>query len=166
MTPSFRWLDKTDLRDWRDIRCEALRNYPSSFLTTLAEFEARSDVEIETQLAQGLTLGGFVAGRLMGTAAYIRKTGPTVQHRAEIGAVYVRDEARGTGLAAGLMAQVEIRARSEGVSQLELNVETRNAAAIRFYEKLGYERFGVFPGIVKTEAGLSDDYFYVKTLEA
>ncbi len=166
MTRELRWLGPDELRPWSDLRSEALRLYPSSFLTTIEEFEARSDAEVQAQLAQGKTLGGFLAGQLQGAAAYLRRTGPTTEHRAEIGAVYVRKDARRTGLAAAMMAQIEARAKTEGVSQLELNVETRNAGAIGFYEKLGYQRFGVFPGIVKTEAGLSDDYFYVKTLEA
>lgn len=51
-------------------------------------------------------------------------------------------EARGKGVAAGLMAACERAARKRGCGTLRLEVREDNTGAIRLYEKLGYDRFG------------------------
>lgn len=160
-----RWLGTDDLAHWRDIRSEALRLYPSAFLTSLEEFQALSDDKVRAQLAQGKVLAVFEDDQIIGTAAYMRRGRPQTKHRAEIGAVYMREAARGTGKAVELMDYIAAHALGEGVTQLELQVEVDNAPAIRFYEKLGFKRYGTFPGVVLTECGLADDYFYVKQLQ-
>ena len=161
-----RWLGADDLDQWRDIRSEALRLCPSAFLTSLAEFEARSDDEIRAQLAQGRVLASFDGETVMSTLAYSRQRRSQTQHRAVIAAVYTRLDARGTGQAADLMHHLIAHARTEGVVQLELSVEASNARAIGFYEKLGFQRFGTLPRVVATDQGYNDDYFYVLTLDS
>ena len=52
-----RWLGRDDLAAWRALRGAALLHEPDAFLTSLAEFEARSDAEIQAQLSHGKTLG-------------------------------------------------------------------------------------------------------------
>jgi ribosomal-protein-alanine N-acetyltransferase len=49
---------------------------------------------------------------------------------------------RRRGLARRLMAEVESRLLSTGAVRMELHVFTGNTEAIRFYEKIGYERVG------------------------
>jgi ribosomal-protein-alanine N-acetyltransferase len=55
----------------------------------------------------------------------------------------VAPEWRRRGLARRLMAEVESRLQSAGAVRMELHVFTGNAAAIRFYEAIGYARTGV-----------------------
>ncbi|PTX54175.1 GNAT family acetyltransferase [Litoreibacter ponti] len=160
-----RWLGAEDLAAWRDIRAEGLRLCPSAFLTTLDEFLAESDASVAAKLAKGQVLGGFVDGALMAVVAYGRKSGKDLtSHRAELGAVYVRPAARGLGLAARLMQQLEAHAIFEGVTQLELYVEGQNAVAIRFYEKLGYVQYGKLPNAVMRDGVGVDDLFMVRAL--
>ena len=61
---------------------------------------------------------------------------------ARLYSVAVDPEARGLGLARLLMASAEAEARRRGASALRLEVRLDNAAAIRLYEALGYQRFG------------------------
>jgi GNAT superfamily N-acetyltransferase len=53
-------------------------------------------------------------------------------------AVRVREQARGQGLGARLMAEVERLAAGVGACGLELAVETANGPARAFYERLGW----------------------------
>ncbi len=78
-------------------------------------------------------------GRLIGMAA----TRPLRQDDAwEICKVYVAKEARGSGLAHGLLEAAERHAREAGAARLVLWTDTRFEAAHRFYEKRGYVRQG------------------------
>ncbi len=60
--------------------------------------------------------------------------------RAYIITLDVAPEWRRKGVAGELMAEVEERAFSEGARLIRLHVFAGNDAAIRFYERLGYER--------------------------
>ena len=55
----------------------------------------------------------------------------------------VAPASRRRGLARRLMADAESRLHSAGATDIELHVFTGNAAAIRFYESIGYARVGV-----------------------
>jgi ribosomal-protein-alanine N-acetyltransferase len=52
----------------------------------------------------------------------------------------VAAEYRRRGLAAQMMQAVEMLAETAGAQRIELHVFTENDAAIRFYERAGYER--------------------------
>jgi ribosomal-protein-alanine N-acetyltransferase len=55
----------------------------------------------------------------------------------------VAEEWRRRGLAGRLMREAEARAVAAGARWMELHVFTGNAAAIRFYERLGYEQIAM-----------------------
>lgn len=161
-----RWLGADDLAQWRDIRAESLRLNPTAFLTTLDEFLAESDEAVAAKLARGQILAAFDGQSITAVAAYVHKTNKVqTRHRAEIGAVFVRPQARGTGLAARLMQHLEAHAAATGVTQLELYVESSNTVAQRFYGKLGYEKFGTLPNAVMIDGMTSDDFFMVRLLD-
>lgn len=62
----------------------------------------------------------------------------------EIKRMYVRSEARGTGVATALLAQLEQAARDLGAPALVLETGTEQRRAIRFYEREGYTRIANF----------------------
>ena len=59
--------------------------------------------------------------------------------RLTISDIYVRESARGTGLAQRLVEQSITWAREIGCDELTLAVDVENTRAIAFYEKLGFE---------------------------
>ncbi|PZF57969.1 GNAT family N-acetyltransferase [Curtobacterium sp. MCBD17_034] len=62
----------------------------------------------------------------------------------EIKRMYVRSEARGTGVAAALLAQLEVAARALGAPALVLETGTEQRRAIHFYEREGFTRIANF----------------------
>ena len=55
--------------------------------------------------------------------------------------LWVRDDLRGGGIGSGLMRAIEVEGVRCGCRRLTLMVEPDNSAALRLYERLGYERF-------------------------
>jgi putative acetyltransferase len=63
---------------------------------------------------------------------------------AELKRMYVRDDARGQGVAQALLAHIEGAAREAGFGLSRLETGDRQAAAIRFYARAGFRRRGAF----------------------
>ena len=72
--------------------------------------------------------------------------------------LWLSDRARRQGLGSELIAAAERRARRRGSRIIHLN--TYSFQAPRFYEKLGYRRFGAVSGSPKGESR----HFYLKRL--
>ena len=58
---------------------------------------------------------------------------------AEVKRMYVRDVARGSGAARALLARIEREAREAGFLLLKLETGVRQSAALRFYEREGFQ---------------------------
>jgi ribosomal-protein-alanine N-acetyltransferase len=84
--------------------------------------------------------------------------------RAYVVTLDVAAECRQKGLARRLMREVEACATVTGVRWMQLHVFTGNVGAIRFYERLGYQRISLKRGFYG-EAGL-DAFVYGKDLQA
>ena len=63
---------------------------------------------------------------------------------AEIKRMYVRDGARGHGVAQALLARIEEETRDAGPVLLRLETGIRQTAALRFYQRAGFEVRGPF----------------------
>jgi putative acetyltransferase len=63
---------------------------------------------------------------------------------AEVKRMYVRDAARGCGVAPALLARIERDAREAGVALLRLETGVRQHAALRFYERKGFLPCAIF----------------------
>lgn len=74
----------------------------------------------------------------------------------ELNQLYLAPAARGTGLAAILMADAETRLAASGVERVWLSCAIGNDRAARFYEKSGWERTGVVTDHLETAGGPYD----------
>ncbi|HEY7980306.1 MAG TPA: GNAT family N-acetyltransferase [Candidatus Eremiobacteraceae bacterium] len=63
---------------------------------------------------------------------------------AEVKRMYVRDAARGRGVARALLARIESETRSSGLDVLRLETGDRQFDAIRLYERAGFRRCDIF----------------------
>ncbi len=63
---------------------------------------------------------------------------------AELKRMYVRPDTRGRGIADALVARLEEEARAAGLTIVRLETGTRQHAAMRFYERVGFVTCGAF----------------------
>jgi putative acetyltransferase len=63
---------------------------------------------------------------------------------AEVKRMYVRDAARGTGVADAILARLEAEVRGVGLSVLRLETGDRQLAAMRLYARAGYRQCPAF----------------------
>lgn len=86
---------------------------------------------------------------------------------AELYQLYVSRTARGSGVAAALMADAEARLAERGVGVARLGCAIGNDRAARFYEKCGWRLAGVVREEVETAAGVValDAWRYEKDLK-
>lgn len=146
MDPIIRRLAEADAADFYALRLEALARHPEAFGTTPGEWQARGPAAAAAILAAAppnAVLGVLGPGGLLGMAAVAAETLEKQRHRGFVWGVYLRPEARGTGLAARLMAAVEAAARAAGLEWLHLTVATGNAAAEALYRRAGYRPIGI-----------------------
>ena len=78
-------------------------------------------------------------GETVGTGALALRGG-----YGEVKSMFVVETARGQGVAEALLARIEAEARADGLPLLRLETGNRLAAALRLYERHGFERRGPF----------------------
>lgn len=92
-----------------------------------------------------MTLGGFVDGVLVGTAALIVSPRLKQRHKGQVVGVYVAPAWRRTGLARALTDRLIDEARSARLIILMLSVTVGNEAARRLYLNAGFVSYGIEP---------------------
>jgi putative acetyltransferase len=65
-------------------------------------------------------------------------------HFAEVKRMYVRDVARGRGVAQALLARIESETSEAGLALLRLETGVRQKAALRFYQRAGFRPCAAF----------------------
>jgi len=86
---------------------------------------------------------------------------------AEVKRMYVRDVARGQGVADAILSRIEQEVRDAGLSLLRLETGDRQLAAMRFYERTRFRRCAVFGDYVgMTPQSISTSVFMEKDLPA
>ena len=90
-----------------------------------------------------------VDGEIIGTASLNRKPN-RMRHRGEFG-ISLKKAWWGCGAASALVEKILAFARENGFEQLNLEVRSDNARAIRLYEKLGFRKLCTFPAFFKID---------------
>ncbi|MEZ2294614.1 N-acetyltransferase family protein [Variovorax sp. RCC_210] len=98
-------------------------------------------------------------GRVAGFYRATRYPG-RVQHVACLGTLAVDPAFHGQGIALAMVSEAIDTLKAAGVKRIELFAESDNAPALRFYEKLGFEREGTLRKFYKRagEADYIDEY--------
>lgn len=98
-------------------------------------------------------------GRVAGFYRATRYPG-RVQHVACLGTLAVDPALHGQGIALAMVGEAIDTLKAAGVKRIELFAESDNAPALRFYEKLGFEREGTLRKFYKRagEADYIDEY--------
>ena len=165
MRHEVRTLTPADQPNWRRLRLQALERYPAAFLTTAGEQRARPASVDRAALSGGNWRGLFLSHEMIGIGALIPKVQDACAHRVDIGAFFVIEDHWGSNAGQFFLDALESEARKRGALQMELSVASDNPRAIRFYERNGFERFGMQPRAVILDGHPVDDFFYVKMLD-
>jgi ribosomal protein S18 acetylase RimI-like enzyme len=91
-------------------------------------------------LAQGLSLGAYLDGKLVGLAITERRDWNETLWLWEF---HVAAAQRRRGIGRKLMSALEERARAAGLRVIALETQNTNVPAIRFYRALGFEIEGI-----------------------
>ena len=138
-----RRLETSDVEDYRELRLEGLKGHPEAFASSW-EHEADKPFSWWAERLEANTVfGGWVnSSRPVGVAGFRVRDAVKLQHKGVLWGMYVRPEARGTGLAAALVQQVLEHARTL-VEEVCLTVVTSNVAARRLYCAAGFKEYGL-----------------------
>ena len=85
---------------------------------------------------------------------------------AEVKRMYVRDIARGRGVAQALLARIEREARDAGVVLLRLETGVRQIPALRFYQRAGFQTCAAFGAYATMAPQAATSAFLQKQLRA
>ncbi len=86
---------------------------------------------------------------ILGTGALMVKPG-----YGEVKSMFVAEAARGKGIAAALLRQIEDTARDEGLTVLKLETGNLLHAAHRLYERHGFTKCGVFGDYITANSSI------------
>lgn len=153
-------LSPEDAAAWRMLRIEGTRDFPLGFLISEEDAKAASVAHCRDIIARGALRGVYDGGTLVGFCGYRPQTLARTRHRAEIGPFYVTQPYHGSGAASVMMQGVIAEAAANGVSRLELYVDTANPRAIAFYEGLGFVRVATIADGVRIDGQSRDDFLY------
>jgi [ribosomal protein S18]-alanine N-acetyltransferase len=130
------------LRDYRATDLEAMFRLDEACFAEEFQFDRKSMREFAEEANAIVRVAEKVGGEMVGFVIVHVERAATGQ-RAYVVTLDVATECRQLGLGGRLMREAEACAAAAGARWMQLHVFTGNAAAIRFYERLGYQRLRV-----------------------
>lgn len=163
-TWTVRRLEPADAAAYQSLRLDGFTRHPQHFRIAPEDEQGLSLPAVGERLAAGFVAGGFDADGLAGVAGLTRFEGRKLRHRALLWGMYVRERARGRGLADELMRVLLAEARSQGIEQVLLTVAAENGRARRLYERWGFSLYGTEPRAIKTPDGYLDEALMIRRI--
>src|SRR5690606_12116309 len=157
---TIRPLAPADAPLYMGLRREMLADSPWAFAASPESDRAlKEDSLLQTITGPGSTIvGAFAApspatdamvGQLLSVAGLHTNHHPKMAHRAHIWGAYTTPRARGRGLGHRVLRATLGCARAwPGITSVGLSASIRSTEAIRLYERLGFRRWGVEPGVI------------------
>lgn len=146
-----RQLGPSDRDAYFQLRLRGLKAHPESFGQSYEEAVAKGAAQHDAMLGGARTAeGDFLLGAyasadtpLIGVVGLLRSQRDKERHKAAVTGMYVAPEAAGRGVGRALLDELLARAaRIEGLQQIQLMVGSRNEAARRLYESVGFRKYG------------------------
>jgi GNAT superfamily N-acetyltransferase len=143
---TLRAISADDWPAWRELRLEALREAPSAFGSTLAQWQGEGDTEARWRARLNdvpfnaiAEFDGMAAGIASGTALSADGT-------VELISMWVAPFARGRGAGDALIGAIVHWARAQRANRVALAVVPQNPHAIALYARHGFVRNGMAGG--------------------
>lgn len=137
-----RRLTPADAGIYRGIRLDGLKHHPEAFGSTFEAEAVRPLAWFFDRLSQSTVFGAFRQAEILGVAGFAVRSGEKEAHKGLLWGMYVRPQARGTGVARRLVEAV-IEAARPCVELLQLSVVVGNERARRLYAGLGFVEYGI-----------------------
>jgi len=150
-------LDKNDWREWREIRLEALKKSPDSFISSHAEESKNPDEIWIEQLKSFTKFGYFIDDKIIGCCGLSIEKATKISHTATLFGMYIKDEARGNGAGFALVNFVKNYAKKNHIKHLYLGCNAENYRAVKLYKKCGFKIYGTRPDYTKIDDKFYDD---------
>ncbi|WP_163103202.1 GNAT family N-acetyltransferase [Peribacillus alkalitolerans] len=163
-----RILTENDAEKYRVIRLQCLKDAPEAFGSSYEEEKDKSLDSFKSRLQSdySLTFGAFDGSELVGVVTLVKETRLKLKHRANIYAMYVSPEFRGTGMGKKLISAALNKAKEwTDVEQINLTVVSTNESAKRLYQSFGFEVFGEEKRALKLDDRYLDEQHMVLFLK-
>ncbi|MCC8400720.1 GNAT family N-acetyltransferase [Paraburkholderia sp. MMS20-SJTN17] len=160
-----RQLGLADRDAYFQLRLRGLKAHPASFGQSYDEAVAKGAAQYDATLQGSAAEGTFLLGAfasadapLIGVVGLLRNKADKERHKANVVGMYVAHEAAGRGIGRALLSELLTRAaRVDGLRQLQLTVGSRNDAARKLYESLGFRKYGCEPGALNVDGVFHDE---------
>ncbi|MSO64508.1 MAG: GNAT family N-acetyltransferase [Alphaproteobacteria bacterium] len=163
MKGTIRRLGEEDARAFRKLWFSALRSEPEEFSTNAPAPRNRVLAYFRRLVKEGVVFGSFSGERMTGAIGLRGQDQPFSGHKADIVLMFVRDSARGTGVAIELLDVIEEYARKH-FEVINVRVIDRNRRARRFLDREGYKLYGLERRAVKAKTRYYDEEMRAKRL--
>ncbi len=147
---------ETDAEAYKSVRLEGLKQYPRAFGMAFTEESAQPLEYFSARLKRNTVFGGFEQSELLGIVSFSIRQNEKEQHKGSLSGMYVRGNARGTGLAKALVRTLLSHAQGK-VDLVQLSAAVSNEKALRLYLGCGFEIYGTEPRSLKVSGEYLDE---------
>ncbi|MCW2107148.1 UNVERIFIED_ORG: ribosomal protein S18 acetylase RimI-like enzyme [Rahnella aquatilis] len=155
---------ESDLADFIKLRLEALRFHPNAFGASYEDWKEKPEQFFANRIQTDCVLGGFDAHNLLqGMIGVSNISSAKLSHVATIWGMYVRENARGTGLSFALMEAALQAAGS--VQTIKLSVVTTNKAAYSLYRSFGFTEWAIDKKALFVDGVFYDEFLMRRDVE-
>ncbi len=137
-----RELEESDWEEYRAVRLTALQDSPDAFVATYAEESDYGEDRWRERMRRSQRLVAERDGDPIGVAS-VGQASDGSEDKAELFGLWVRPEARGSGVATALVSAGAKVARERGNSQLMYWVGSDNGRAVAFASGFGFRPTGL-----------------------
>ena len=134
---SVRSLGEDDWQDYRSVRLAALRESPEAFVATVQEEEAFDEDLWRERMRRSARLVAERGGEAIGVVS-VGRAKADEGNAGELFGLWVRPDARGSGVATRLVKHSASLAAARGQSHLVYWVGTENGRAVAFASGMGF----------------------------
>lgn len=166
-----RKLTKLDVREFWELRFEALKSDENVFGATYEEERKRTKEDLITKFnnnyinprEESFVLGAFDdENQMIGVVGFYREKRVKLRHKATIWGMYVTSQYRRLKVGQSLISEaINIAKSMEGLEQLNLIVVSNNIKAVSLYKTVGFVTYGKEKNAIKCGNKYFDEDYMV-----